>query len=365
MKISLCMIVKNEEKNIKRCIDSALNIVDETIIVDTGSADRTLDIIRSYGSKLKLIEYKWENDFAKARNIYLDHCTGDWILVLDGDEELICDSNRFYEKLSSTKAESFNLHWLNQLDNNSEMDSFAYNRIFKNSGYKYYRAVHEQLNIDEAKIETLSDDICKIFHYGYTNENVKGKNKIDRNLNILIKEYNKNPGDPFVSYHLGATYAASGDYKNALVYFAQSYELGLAKGFGAYHFELVKRMSQCIYLLKDYWLCIDFIMDLLKQSKLEKYTDLYYIAGCSFYQLKDYKCAENFFVKCIELGERSDYPTFFGRGSFLAELMLARVYNDAGNTDMCKKFYLKVLEKKKLLNEQDFREVTEYTKNMN
>ncbi|MFR9069355.1 MAG: glycosyltransferase family 2 protein, partial [Paraclostridium sp.] len=84
--LSICMIVKNEEKNIGRCLDSIKEISDEIIIVDTGSTDRTIEICKSYFAKI--IQYKWNNDFSEARNISIDYATKDYILFLDADEEI-------------------------------------------------------------------------------------------------------------------------------------------------------------------------------------------------------------------------------------------------------------------------------------
>lgn len=82
--VSLCMIVKNEEKYLAKCLKSAKPIVDEMIVVDTGSTDRTKDIATAYGAKVYNIQ--WNNDFSEARNFSLSKASGGWIFVLDGDE---------------------------------------------------------------------------------------------------------------------------------------------------------------------------------------------------------------------------------------------------------------------------------------
>ncbi|MCW6062212.1 tetratricopeptide repeat-containing glycosyltransferase family 2 protein [Clostridium sporogenes] len=357
MKITLCMIVKDEEKNIKRCLESALGIVDDAIIVDTGSTDRTLDIIKTFGKKIQIINYNWEDDFSKARNLSIKNANGDWILVLDADEELICDKEKLISKLKDTNLNSFNVTWINVLDNKGQLDSFAYNRVFRNKGYRYYRAIHEQLDVNEKESGILEEEIFKIIHYGYTKENMEKNNKVNRNLKILLDCYNNDSEDPFVCYHLGATYASSRDYKNALDYFIRSYELGLNRGFGAYYYELIKRMSECIYLLHDYKLCIDFITQLLSKEDTRNFTDLYYIAGSCFYKMKDHENAKKMFNKCIELGESKNLPTFTGRGSFLSELMLARIYVDKNDSKNAKMFYLKVLKAKQSLSKDIIKEI--------
>ncbi|SFQ02695.1 Glycosyl transferase family 2 [Caldicoprobacter faecalis] len=84
VKISGCVIAKNEEKNIARCINSYKDIVDEVIVVDTGSSDRTAEIAQNLGAKV--YHYEWQNDFAKAKNFALSLAKGDWIIFLDADE---------------------------------------------------------------------------------------------------------------------------------------------------------------------------------------------------------------------------------------------------------------------------------------
>jgi glycosyltransferase involved in cell wall biosynthesis len=85
--LALVMIVKNEEKNIKRCLDSIKDLVNEIIIVDTGSTDNTKSIAINYGAKV--FNYKWHNDFSDARNFSIQQSTSDWNLVLDADEYIL------------------------------------------------------------------------------------------------------------------------------------------------------------------------------------------------------------------------------------------------------------------------------------
>lgn len=84
--ISLCMIVRDEEKHLGRCLASVSGLVNEIIIVDTGSKDRTNEVARQFNSKI--LYYNWTDDFAAARNFGLEQAKGEWILVLDGDEYL-------------------------------------------------------------------------------------------------------------------------------------------------------------------------------------------------------------------------------------------------------------------------------------
>ena len=84
--LSLCMIVKDEEDCLARCLLSATPVVDETVIVDTGSTDRTKEIAKAFGAKV--YDFEWTDDFSEARNLSLSKATGEWILVLDADETI-------------------------------------------------------------------------------------------------------------------------------------------------------------------------------------------------------------------------------------------------------------------------------------
>ena len=84
MRVSLCMIARNEADTLSRCLSSAAGLADEIIVVDTGSDDNTREIARELNAQVH--EFQWVDDFAAARNESLRHATGDWILWLDGDE---------------------------------------------------------------------------------------------------------------------------------------------------------------------------------------------------------------------------------------------------------------------------------------
>ncbi|RFC43701.1 MAG: hypothetical protein DVB28_001389 [Verrucomicrobia bacterium] len=84
--LSIAMIVKNEEKNLPRCLTSVQGLFEELVVVDTGSTDRTVEIARQFGAKV--VPFKWQDNFAAARNAGIAHCTGDWILAIDADEAI-------------------------------------------------------------------------------------------------------------------------------------------------------------------------------------------------------------------------------------------------------------------------------------
>src|SRR6187401_944284 len=84
--LSLCMMVKDEELLLEQAITSVRHVVDEIVVVDTGSTDRTREIAERCGARL--YEHAWDANFGQGRNTYLDHARGEWVLVLDGDEKI-------------------------------------------------------------------------------------------------------------------------------------------------------------------------------------------------------------------------------------------------------------------------------------
>ena len=85
--ISVCLIVKNEEEFLPQCLESIKDVVDEIIVVDTGSTDRTVEIAKSFGAKV--YHHAWENDFSKHRNQSIGYASSDWIFILDADEKVV------------------------------------------------------------------------------------------------------------------------------------------------------------------------------------------------------------------------------------------------------------------------------------
>jgi glycosyltransferase involved in cell wall biosynthesis len=184
--LSLCMIVKYERQNLPRCLASVQPYVNEIVVVDTGSEDETPEIAKQFGARLEY--FKWCNDFAAARNYALSKVTGDWILVLDADEELIVTSEDFFTQLtSSPEIIAYSLS-LTDVDSPQGMTPLQTPRLFRNrEEFRYVSGYHEQLTyqgraISHNLIGQL--DGLKILHYGYGVNQIYQKN-INRNIPIL------------------------------------------------------------------------------------------------------------------------------------------------------------------------------------
>lgn len=227
IKVSLCMIVKNEERVLDRCLASVAHLVNEIIIVDTGSTDTTVDIARKYTSKV--YEFEWIDDFSAARNYAAEKATGDWILVLDADEYI--DEENYEEFIQGLK------------EDNSQYDTYGvkilnftglygetliqnyHDRVYKNNGkIVYYRSIHEQLKHIQG--EELKGNVAKliVFHSGYMNKIVQEKEKNERNKELIDKEM-KESTNAFDYFNLGNEYYSLGEYQEALKAYMTAYNM--------------------------------------------------------------------------------------------------------------------------------------------
>lgn len=329
MKLSLCMIVKNEEENIVNCLDRALKIVDEAIVVDTGSTDKTMEILLdNYGNneKVKIVEYEWEEDFSKARNKSLEYATGDWILVLDADERIFADRNVLEDFLTNNKAQAYRIPIYNIFDKSTFTVSASIIRLFKNNNPIYRGAIHEQVEIDGVLYggEVLDENICKLYHYGYNSNVIREKNKAKRNMDIIKEEIKRNPKDPFNWYNKGVTEMIEGNYDTAIDDFIKAHELtnNIRR---AYHNDLIIRMIQCMMLQKNYNQAAEFIEDISKDIYMSKMPDIYYYLGLCYVNLEKYDYAIDSFRKAIETGEYRDGISKYGVGSYLSMIEWANV----------------------------------------
>jgi len=142
--ISLCMITKDEGRFLENCLDVVKESVDEMIIVDTGSKDRTKEIAKKY--KAKVYDFRWCDDFSKARNFSISKATKDWILVLDADEIISKnDLIKIKEIISSNKTDILGYRLIQKTYYNNEIVSTrGICRVFKNhKKIKFNYPIHE------------------------------------------------------------------------------------------------------------------------------------------------------------------------------------------------------------------------------
>jgi glycosyltransferase involved in cell wall biosynthesis len=226
--LSLCMIVKNEERVIDRCLMSVAHLVDEIIIVDTGSTDTTKDIAFKYTPNI--YDFEWIGDFSAARNFVASKANGQWILVLDADEYVEEENFKdFIEEIKSDeeKFDSYAARILNFTGHFGEgLIQNYHDRIYKNNGeINYYRKIHEQFQNKNGNPLASKKAGLVIFHSGYLNKVVNEKDKKVRNKELLDKEMNAGKNKAFDYFNFGNEYFSAGEYVDALSAYKLAYEL--------------------------------------------------------------------------------------------------------------------------------------------
>ena len=192
LKISACYIVKNEENNLARSIESLKKSVDEIVIVDTGSTDKTIEIAKRYGAKI--ISTTWNDDFSTPRNLALDNATGDYIIMIDADEFFINPKKvrQSIEKYSNVDAIFMLRIDIDEDNNNQPLNQDYYLRAIRNVNYLRYKGlIHENienLNGEELNYK-LADESLTLYHTGYSS--TKAESKLRRNLSIINSEIEK------------------------------------------------------------------------------------------------------------------------------------------------------------------------------
>jgi len=199
--ISACMIVKNEEQHLPRCLSSIKDLVDEMVIVDTGSTDRTVEIAESFGARV--YHHKWENDFSKARNISIGYGQCDWIFIIDADEELETDDLPLLKRtLQETDFKAISISVYNFSRKEAMYTSFLPSiRVFRSEiGGRYEGIVHNILRLPES--EGVLRIPVRLKHYGYGLSKEKMAQKIERTKTLLLAQLEEDPDNGFAHFNL-------------------------------------------------------------------------------------------------------------------------------------------------------------------
>jgi glycosyltransferase involved in cell wall biosynthesis len=270
--LSLCMIVKNEEKNIGECLKSAQGLADEIIVTDTGSTDKTVEIAQSYGAKIE--HFAWTKDFAAARNYSVSKATSRWVIWLDADDRLPKKTvEEIREQLKrETPDKVFYLVVCNSIDEGKTGVRFSQIRVFPNTSKICFEGrIHEQILASVRKFKFTEIQLpLEVFHTGYENSALL-KEKQRRNLELFKEEYpDPMKMNPNAMYHFGASYEIIEDYENALIWLRNALEKSKKEHY--HEFEIL--IPQNIARILEHFDKTGEAMDCLNQSlKLEPYFE--------------------------------------------------------------------------------------------
>ncbi|MEA2178267.1 MAG: hypothetical protein QOG77_1564, partial [Solirubrobacteraceae bacterium] len=337
LRLSLCMIVKDEEEMLPRCLAAVRDAVDELVIVDTGSTDRTRDIALEYGAKL--IDFEWTGSFSDARNVSFDAATGDWLMFLDADEVLVeGDGERLRALTGQTWREAFYLLETNHTGTLEDGTAVTHNalRVFRNRpGLRFEGRIHEQIahHLPAFLPERLHVSDVRIDHYGYLGAVRDAKEKSRRNIELLEQQASEGLDSPFLAFNLGSEYAAAGDSEAAQAKF----ECAWARVSGDSHIASYGFVPS---------LASRLVRSLRVNGELEKarargdevlrifprFTDVLLEQAIAAGALGDHATAITELERCIEWGDApSTYSATQGSGTFLAMATLADARRQTGD----------------------------------
>lgn len=226
-RLTICLITKNEERFLDQCLRSVAGLASQLVVVDTGSTDRTVEIARQHGAEIH--SFTWIDDFSAARNAALAHARGDWVLMLDADEELRPDQHEALRAhLRDASALAFRLPIV---DVGREEEGRSHvPRLYRNApGLFYVGRVHEQVfsSVEVRRAEWGLDNkfaTATLLHYGYQKEVITDRAKNARNLKLLELAIQEIPGDANLLMNLGLELIRSGRMDEGLTRHREAFQ---------------------------------------------------------------------------------------------------------------------------------------------
>lgn len=355
--ISLCMIVKNEAGFLKTCLESVKSIVDEIIVVDTGSDDDTIKIAQSFGAKV--IRHKWSRNFSEARNVSLKHATKDWILVLDADETISKqDLAKIKEFTEQGECDAYTLIQRNYFKDHKPVtfevpcagdkyvESKKYTgwfpselvRLFKNKkAFEFQGIIHELVepSIKEKK-GSIGKSNIPIHHFRVDKSKAFDKAKRQTYLEMGEAQIKLTPENPKPYFEVGSIYYSDKDYDLAIELFEKSIVLIESSD------KPVEHQSTYVYvyfnlgksylkkeMFKDATRCFSKVISIVPEAPLA-----YFFLGKAHASLNQLQSAARAYVKSAALNP-SDEETCNN---------LANVYARSGKLDLAIEQYKNALK---------------------
>jgi tetratricopeptide (TPR) repeat protein len=337
LRLSLCMIVRDEQEMLPRCLSAVAGAVDEIVVVDTGSSDATIEIARSFGALV--IEHQWSDSFAEARNVSFDAALGEWLMFLDADEVLASEDVPLLRSLTGrTWREAFYLRETNHTGELGGGSAVTHNalRVLRNRPeYRFEGRVHEQIahRLPTYLPERLEVSEVRVEHFGYLSAVRAGRNKSVRNIELLSLQQAESSPSAFLHYNLGSEHAASGDILTALAELERAWALLEKEGWLAGQEFLPALASRLVKALRA---CDRPAEAILRAEegleRLPGFTDLVLEQALAATALGEGDRAIELMRRCIEMGEAPGrYASCMGAGTFLPRTYLAEILLDRGD----------------------------------
>lgn len=339
MKINLVMIVKNEQRCLRRCLESVKGLVDDIIIADTGSQDATKEIAKCFGASV--YDFVWRDDFAAARNFALQQSDADWNLVLDADEYLrIADRTDLERQIKyfEQRLHGAFIGAIVRYDCYIEPDKVTQGSSVSNIPRLLPRGVYYTGKIHEQPDTSLP---CYQLSLEAEHDGYLGEDKAQRNLPYLYKAVEEYPDDGYYRYQLAVTLRNMGRLEEALEQFRIFYKL--TKTETGYRSEGVLLY---VYTLSDLAgeIFLQEAFEVLQQEerKLGHRADYHFACGIFYMKFVLANVEKNIsylprieqsYLTCLRIGENPKWGGVVGTGSFRAWYNLGTWYEVSGQTE--------------------------------
>lgn len=330
--ISICMIVRDEGQILERSLKSISKYGYEIIIVDTGSSDNTKEIANKYTDKV--YDFKWENDFGKARNFSVSKASNDYILIVDADEVIVNIDKKLLEKsISNTKVGR--ILRINKYSRGR--DEFKYservNRLFCKNQFEYEGSIHEQVVLKNRQDYSMYNIPITMEHFGYEENEIKRKDKTKRNIELLEVELESKDSDPYILYQLGKSYYMEGNYEMAESYFNKALDFDLDTKL-EYVQDIIESLGYALINEKKY----EESMKLLGvYSEFSASADFVFVVGL-IYMNNGYSDEA---IKEFEKAKKYKDCKIEGVNDYLANYNIGVILECLGNKEQAIKYYKK------------------------
>lgn len=340
--VSICIIVKNEEKLLNQCLKHLLPLEYEIVVVDTGSTDGTKDVAAKYTDKV--YDYPWHQDFAAARNFAISKASNDYILMIDSDEILLSYDKIELELLIRKHPEGIGrLMIINEYMRGNEKYRIRsrISRLFSKKLYHYKGRIHEQIVPISGEEGIIYDVPFHIHHSGYDGDLEKRRNKTKRNISLLLEELKDKGDDPYILYQLGKSYYMEEDYLASCEAFDK-----------ALYFDLDPKLEYVQDMVESYGYALlnsqqyETAMQLLGvYDEFAVNADFVYLMGLIYMNNARFSEAIGEFIKATKMKVyKAD-----GVNSYRAFYNIGVIYECLGQLDKAKLYYSKCGEYKPAL----------------
>lgn len=333
MELSVCIITKNEERSLQKCLECLKNRDVEIVVVDTGSTDRTREIACTYTKSI--YDFVWCDDFSKAKNYAVEKAAYDQVMVIDSDEYVTFFDEKELEKLIHQNPNKVGrIERINELEQNGNkmFSKERVNRIFDRRKFCYEGCIHEQLvRRDHKTYETYLVPVSAD-HDGYLLSEEKQEQKALRNISLLEKELQQKE-DPYILYQLGKSYYLKKDYVKACDYLDRTLS-----------FDLDPKLEYVIDAVETYGYALlnsgQANMALNLEGVADTFggtSDFQFLMGLIYMNNEKFDHAEQAFLQAVKWKKAN----MQGADSYLAYYNAGVIRECLGDVDKAMEYYLK------------------------